>query len=220
MPAPSFVVIVPAKPTARGKSRLGAVPGSLPATRRQELAGAFVLDTVAAALEAPGVAQVVVVTDDADLASALPHGRCHRLPDGAPGDLNATLRLAADEARRRWPDLQPVALCADLPALTPAALGEALATTYATAPGAGGVTADAAFVPDLHGTGTTLYTAPYDAFRPRFGVGSRDAHLADGALELLEVAPQVRHDVDDAEDLERAVALGVGPRTAAVLTRD
>ena len=211
MPAPAFVVLVPVKPLTRGKSRLGAVPGTLPATRRRDLAEAFVLDTVAAALGTPGVAQVVVVTDDAHLARTLRHERCLLLPDGVSGDLNGTLRLAAAEAHRRWPGLRPVALCADLPALTSPGLGEALSAALVHAYDT------AAFVPDARRTGTTLYTAPYAAFLPRFGAGSREAHLADGAVEVADVPPQVRHDVDDADDLERAVALGVGPRTAAVL---
>ena len=211
MSAPSFVVLVPVKPPARGKSRLGALPGSATAVRRAALAEAFVRDTVAAALGTDEVAQVVVVTDDAHLARTLRHERCLLLPDGVSGDLNGTLRLAAAEARRRRPELRPAALCGDLPALTPAALDEALAALL-TAAGDG-----AGFVPDVRRTGTTLYSAPYDTFLPRFGPGSRAAHLADGAVEVADVTTRVRHDVDDADDLERAVALGVGPRTAAVL---
>lgn len=211
MPAPSFVVLVPVKPPSRGKSRLGALPGSTAAVRREALAEAFVRDTVAAALGASGVARLVVVTDDVRLARTLRHERCLLLPDGVSGDLNGTLRLAAAEARRRWPDLRPAALCGDLPALTPDALDEAL-TALLTAAGD-----DAGFVPDVRRTGTTLYSASYAAFLPRFGPGSREAHLADGAVEVADVPTQVRHDVDDADDLARAVALGVGPRTAAVL---
>ena len=41
-------------------------------------------------------------------------------------DLNGTLRLSAAEARRRWPDLVPVALTGDLPALRAEDLDEAL----------------------------------------------------------------------------------------------
>ena len=38
------------------------------------------------------------------------------------------------------------------------------------------------------GVGTTLYTAPYDAFDPRFGRGSRAAHLDAGAVEIAGAA--------------------------------
>jgi len=73
------------------------------------------------------------------------------------------------------------------------------------------------FVPDAAGTGTTLYVAAYDEFDPRFGPGSRDAHLDAGADELADVPVSVRHDVDDLDDLHAAVALGIGARTAAVV---
>ncbi len=48
-----------------------------------------------------------------------------------------------------------------------------------------------AFVPDAAGVGTTLYAAAYDEFDPRFGPGSRAAHLDAGARELADAAPSV-----------------------------
>lgn len=204
------VVIVPVKPPATAKSRLG-----LPDDLRRELAAAFAEDTVAACLASHPVAQVLVVTDDARLAQHLAAAqRCAVLPDGAD-DLNDTLVQAAHEAGRRWPALTPVALCADLPALRPADLAAALAE-HASSEAAG----DAAFVTDAAGTGTTLYTAAPGRFAPRFGVGSRAAHLDAGAREITGALPTLRQDVDDAGDLGRALVLGVGPRTAVVLGRD
>ena len=68
LPPPiSFVVIVPVKPPARGKSRLDA----LPATQRRDLAAAFARDTVAAARRTPRVVAVLVVTDDFRFAAEL-----------------------------------------------------------------------------------------------------------------------------------------------------
>jgi 2-phospho-L-lactate/phosphoenolpyruvate guanylyltransferase len=197
-----FVVVVPAKPLAHGKSRLVGIPDE----QRRALAQAFLHDTVHAAVATHGVSAVLVVTDDFRLAATL-RGVCAVIPDGVSGDLNGTLRLAAAEAGRRWPGTRPVALCADLPALTPEALGAVLDEVRTHAP------ASPAFVADRLGTGTTLYTAPSEEFRPRFGERSAQRHRDAGAV-ALSAGPQVSHDVDDMADLGRAMVLGLGPRTA------
>lgn len=203
MLAQEFVAVVPVKPLSRGKSRLSIEPG-----HRRALAEAFVRDTVAAASATRSVRSVVVVTDDARLARSLTREGCLVIPDGVAGDLNGSLVQAAAEARRHWPEARPLALCSDLPALHPADLAEVLAAVSARAP------ESAAFVPDVAGTGTTLYTAPYSVFAPRFGGPSRAAHLAAGALEIADAAVGVRQDVDEVADLSRAFALGVGQHTA------
>ena len=61
-----------------------------------------------------------------------------------------------------------------------------------------------------------MYAAPLDEFDPRFGPGSRAAHLDAGARELHGDLVTLRQDVDDPDDLERARALGLGPHTAAL----
>ena len=201
-----YAALIPVKPPAVGKSRLaGAGPES-----RRALAEAFALDTVAACLAAGTVAQVLVVTDDVDVAAEVGQLGAASLPDGVSGDLNGTLRQAAAEAARRWPGLRPVALCADLPALRPADLDATLARV---------VTSHPWFVPDAAGVGTTMYAAACEEFDPRFGPGSREAHRLAGAHELPDVAASLRRDVDDLDDLRAAVALGVGPHTAAVVAR-
>ncbi len=199
----SFVAIVPVKPPRVGKSRLGDVDD----VRRRDLAGAFALDTVTAAVACPEVAEVLVVTDDAAFSRDLVALGCASMPDGDTHDLNATLQQAALEARRRWPYLQPVAICADLPALRPDDLGAALRES---------VRGGAWFVPDADGVGTTLYTAPYDGFAPRFGIASRLAHQASGAQEVGSDLASLRCDVDDLAGLRAALSLGVGTHTAAV----
>ncbi len=75
----------------------------------------------------------------------------------------------------------------------------------------------AAFVADREGIGTTLYTAPYDAFDPRFGRRSRRAHLDSGAREITLAGESLRLDVDDAGALAAAEALGVGAHTRLAL---
>ncbi|HET7193403.1 MAG TPA: 2-phospho-L-lactate guanylyltransferase [Nocardioides sp.] len=197
------VVLVPVKPPAVGKSRL-VVPS--PELRR-ELAVAFALDTVSACLATPGVGAVLAVTDDAAFSRRLAALGCEAVPDGVTGDLNACLRLGAAEAVRRWPQLSPVAVCADLPALRPADLESALDSLPVQAP---------AFVADAAGSGTTMYAAPRDAFDPRFGPGSRDAHLQAGAVAVKGGLESLRQDVDDLDDLRQVFRLGVGRHTSAL----
>jgi 2-phospho-L-lactate/phosphoenolpyruvate guanylyltransferase len=200
-----YAVVVPVKPPARGKSRLVG----LPEERRRQLAAAFALDTVAACLAADRVATVLAVTDDASFSARLAALGCAAIPDGVSGDLNGSLVLAAAEAARRWPGLLPVAVCADLPALRSAELDEALASAVDRG----------SFVADASGRGTTLYGAALSSFTPRFGPGSSAAHLAAGAREIDGALPSLRRDVDDLDDLEAALALGVGPHTAALVAR-
>lgn len=199
-----YVVVVPVKPPAFGKSRLQGLSDEL----RRELAGAFALDTAAACLAAHRVAGVLVATDDAIFAMRLAALGCATVPDGDTTGLNPALRQAVAEARRRWPDLTPVALLADLPALRPTDLDAALASLT---PGG------ASYVADANGTGTTMYTAPYDEFDPAFGADSARAHQVGGALPVHGELLSLRRDVDDLDDLRVAVALGVGPATAALV---
>ena len=116
--------------------------------------------------------------------------------------------VATDD--RRWPALRPVALCADLPALDPADLDTALEDPRISGGSAG-------FVADAAGIGTTLYSAPWQGFDPRYGEGSRRAHLDAGAGEVLGALTTLRRDVDDLPDLQAAAALGVGEHTRRVL---
>lgn len=196
----SFVVLLPVKPPARGKSRLDVDP-----VRRRALAAAFALDTARACLDAERVVAVLAVTDDATFADDLRSAGCETIPDGVADDLNESLRVASAEARRRWPEARPVAVCADLPALRPHDLDAALL-----------IVSDEptpAFVADGDGVGTTLYAAPYDAFSPRFGTRSRQAHRDAGARDIDGDLSSLRRDVDDAEGLAAAAELGLGAHT-------
>ena len=203
-------MVVPVKPPGVAKSRL--LPLGDPA--RRALTTAFALDTVAAALACPEVEAVLVVTDDLALARRLTGTAANALPDGRPGDLNASLWQGAAELHRRRPELRLVGLCADLPCLRPEELAAALRRAAEDE--------RPAFVPDTVAVGTTLYTAPdLDGFAPAFGPSSRQAHLDLGAVELVadlgaELA-SVRRDVDTPDDLLAAQELGLGPETAAVL---
>jgi 2-phospho-L-lactate guanylyltransferase len=200
MGAGSYVVLLPVKPPGVGKTRLQGLP-------REPLARAFALDTATAALASHAVARVLSMTDDAGFARALSDLGCDAIPDGVSGDLNASLVLAAMEAARRWPDVTPVAICADLPCLRPGELDAALAEPDGWP----------RFVADASGDGTTLYTAPVDEFAPRFGLLSAALHEDGGAWPVPGELPGLRHDVDDRADLAAAVRLGLGVHTAAAV---
>ena len=200
---PQFALVVPVKPPAVGKSRLTGFDDE----QRRALAQAFALDTLAVCLEV-GAAGVLVTSDDAEFSARCTAIGCATIPDGDTHGLNSALAQAAAEAHRRWPEATPVALCADLPSLQAFDLEQALDTL---SPGTH------AFVADSDQTGTTLYTASFADFEPRFGVGSRAAHLAVGAREIEGLLPTLRRDVDDLDGLRAAIDLGVGLETRRLL---
>lgn len=201
----TFGVVVPVKPPAVAKSRLGGLGDDV----RRALAAAFAADTVEAALSSTHVAAVLVVTDDHELARELAGRGAEVIPDGASDDLNASLVQAAAELLRRHPRLHVAALCADLPALRPDDLARALDAAPADRMG---------FVADADGVGTTVVTSPdLDSFRPCFGHASRAEHLERGAREIdLDDIASLRRDVDTPADLAAVLRLGIGPRTSRV----
>lgn len=202
---PAFVVVIPVKPPHRGKSRLGELPDE----QREALAVAFALDVVAVASATHGVTEVIVVTDDFRLAGQLRGQGATVMPDGASDDLNESLVQAAYEAWRRHPGARVAALCADLPALRPDELAEALAASRADR---------ACFVADAAGTGTAMYVAPTAAlFSPDFGPSSARRHRDAGAESVDGPLVSLRHDVDSPGDLGRVLVLGVGRHTSAVM---
>ncbi|MFF6784469.1 2-phospho-L-lactate guanylyltransferase [Streptomyces sp. NPDC012510] len=208
-----WTLVVPLKPLARAKSRLsdtaddGVRPG---------LALAFAQDTVAAALTATAVGDVVVVTDDPLAARELAALGARTVPEdpreGPRDGLNAALRHGTAVVRAVRPQSPVAALNADLPALRPGELTRVLNAAAAF---------PRSFLPDAAGTGTTLLaaTAGHD-LSPVFGPDSRLRHRRSGAVELaLGTVDSVRQDVDTGDDLRAALALGVGPRTAAAAAR-
>jgi 2-phospho-L-lactate/phosphoenolpyruvate guanylyltransferase len=204
-----WVVLLAVKPLSVAKSRLDRPD-------RSAITLAMAADTAAAAASVETVAAVLVVSDDEQAREFLAPVAVV-VPDTPGAGLNPALAHAETEARRRWPDADLAVLAADLPALRPAALGEALSLAGAQA---------RAIVADAGGTGTVLLTATQGAaLDPRFGPGSRDRHVASGTMDLTNALPAgdasagLRRDVDTAADLEVAVGLGVGPYTADVLGR-
>ena len=193
---------MPVKRLAIAKTRLQSYGDAV----RQDLALAFALDVVTAGLACDVVAAVLVVTDDDRAATTLAGAGARVVPDSPDAGLNPALEHGADLLRDEG--IGAVAtVSADLPCLTAGDLATALA---AVQPGRRG------FVPDAAGTGTTLLAAPDGvSLAPAYGTASRTGHEAAGALEL-PAGPGLRLDVDTPDDLQAALALGVGAATRAV----
>lgn len=203
MPVPSWGLVVPVKRLALAKTRLSSYGDAM----RQDLALAFALDVVTAALAARSVAEVLVVTDDSRAAAALAATGARVVADGPDAGLNPALEHGVELLTA---GLGAATLSADLPALRPSDLDAALAAVPAGGRG---------FVVDTAGTGTTLLAAaPGLALAPAYGPGSREVHQASGAVELPGAAG-LRLDVDTPDDLAAALLLGVGAATAAVVRR-
>ena len=205
----AWSVVLPVKVLSAAKSRLAA---GVPAPG--ELALAFFLDALAAAVETPRVGRVVVATsDDRVRASAESLGAVVIDDDGHPG-INAAAQWGAAHCGH---GRGVAVIVSDLPCLTPLSLETALAAAEQHA---------TSFLADLDGTGTTIWcaTAP-NAVDPHFGSDSRSAHLASGAVDLvaehteaLQDLERARCDVDTDQALQRARDLGVGPATLAALS--
>ncbi|MFG2789374.1 2-phospho-L-lactate guanylyltransferase [Streptomyces sp. NPDC048419] len=201
-----WTLVIPLKPLTRAKSRLAdtAADGLRPG-----LALAFAQDTVAAALACPAVRDVAVVTDDSLAGRELSALGARIVPDEPRGGLNAALAHGVGAVRTTRPESPVATLNADLPALRPLELLRVL-DAAAEFP--------RAFLADAAAIGTTLLAAaPAQELLPAFGPDSRARHRASGAEELiLDAVDSVRQDVDTGADLRAALALGVGPRTAAL----
>ncbi len=199
-------VVIPVKRLHVAKTRLR---GGLCGVPHEELVLALAADTVVAARACRTVRAVLVVTDEPvvrETVSVLGAEPVGDLPDSG---LNPALAFGADQAVRRYPDAGVVALGADLPALRPEELADALL---------GATGHPRAYVCDQERTGTVLLAArPGYRLDPRFGPGSARTHRDSGAVELVGRWPSLRRDVDTPSDLEAVVAMGVGPHTAAAL---
>ena len=180
-----WIVVVPFR-AAAAKSRFGLHDNSAIGT-------AMALDTVEVALQ---VGRVIVVTDAA--AGFITLGAAVH-PDPGSG-LNAAIEAGLERAGT---NSARAVLLGDHPALTPAELAGALAA--ATHP--------LSLVADAAGRGSAMTAAlPGVMHAPRFGAGSRAAHVAAGYVELDGGWPGLRADVDTPAELARLAQ--TGPRTA------
>lgn len=202
---PGWAVVVPVRGGPLAKSRL-----DLPVGTREALADAFARDTVAALLATGAVADVLVVTGDAEVA-AWASGIGAQVVDDPSRGLDAAVEAGVSAAVSAGPRDVAVVL-GDHPALRAEEVDTALAAAAVHG---------RAVLPDLDGTGTALLTTR-SATAPgptAFGPGSAGAHAGIGHTVLHLDVPGLRTDVDDAASLARATQLGLGAATRAVLER-
>lgn len=178
--------MIPVKPVADAKSRLGQLGDPM----RAGLARALALDTIEVVARTAGVTRVVVVTADPDIASALPDG-VELVRERAVVGIDTALAVAAERIGVRR---HRAAVPADLAALAPAELASALTDASAV---------PRAVVADAAGTGTTLLTARAGlAWTSAYGPDSFARHRALGCEPLpVGVRSGLRRDLDTPDDL-------------------
>ncbi|WP_067797475.1 2-phospho-L-lactate guanylyltransferase [Nocardia beijingensis] len=202
--------VIAVKSLDRAKSRLA---DRLRPEHRARLVLAMLADTVTATAAVGEIVSVTVVTPDpavADLARTL-GAEVHPEPRRQHADgLNTALAATAAALRGAHGPIDLLALQADLPALRTEELSDMLAAAPRGL---------RSIVIDHEGSGTAALVVrdPVAALDPRFGPGSARSHIDAGAVDLAGDWPGLRLDVDTPADLDRAVALGAGTATRAVL---
>ncbi|MEU2123101.1 2-phospho-L-lactate guanylyltransferase [Nocardia niwae] len=202
--------VIAVKSLDRAKSRLA---DRLRPEHRARLVLAMLADTVTATAAVHEIVSVTVVTPDptvAGMARTL-GADVHPEPRQSQAEgLNTALAATAAALRGAHGPIDLLALQADLPALR----SEELSDMLAAAP-----RGLRSIVVDHEGSGTAALVVrdPEAALDPRFGPGSARSHIDAGAVDLAGDWPGLRLDVDTPDDLDRAVALGAGNATRAVL---
>jgi 2-phospho-L-lactate guanylyltransferase len=209
-PFRSLAAIIPIRSLETAKSRLG---GPLDAEERQALVRELLERTIRAALDARGVARVLVVSDDEENLRLARILRAEAVLESGHG-----LNRALVEARRLAVDTGAeavLALPADLPRVDAAAI-EAIVSVAREALAAGGADRPCVvLVPDRHGEGTNaLLLTPPDVIPFAFGVGSRHRHArlaAEAGASYREILDgPLSLDLDTPDDLLLAEAVA-GP---------
>ncbi len=208
--------LIAVKDLARAKSRLA---DHFAPHDRERLVLAMFRDTLAATRDVPQIASVTVVTPDASVsetavdcgAAVYPEPPLDSADKQSTEQLNDALRAAGAHLRATKGAVDIVVLQADLPALLPAELAEAIEAAPI---------GRRSIVVDHRGIGTCalLLRDPTAALDPLFGKSSAQRHTAAGALALPGRWPGLRLDVDTVEDLALAQQLGLGPATAKLVT--
>ena len=190
-------VAIPVRALEGAKSRLGAV---LDAEERHDLVEAMLRRTIAAALDTPGVLEVIVVSPDPEALAVAGEAGASPLPQRSRG-----LNPALQEARAAASGERLLVLPGDLPTITPADIAAVLAAGDAAG------SPSVVLVPDRHRRGTNaLLLDPPEAIDPAFGGDSRAGHawLAESAdIGFTELPGVLELDLDTPDDLLLAEAM-------------
>jgi 2-phospho-L-lactate guanylyltransferase len=198
-------VVVPVKGPLTAKSRLHPPTG----VARSDLAHAFALDTITAAVAGIPPAHLVVVTSDEHTSAFVRDRGCIVVADQGDG-LNSAIRRGIGHVQRVLGPGPTAVLLGDIPTLRPQDLISALTACAAHR---------RAIVPDASGRGTVLLSALCARdLDPRFGPDSAREHSRDCVRLDLDL-PALRTDVDDDRALRDAISIGIGKHTALVLHR-
>jgi 2-phospho-L-lactate guanylyltransferase len=194
-PRSRVVAIIPIGTLEGAKSRLG---GTLDAEERRDLVDEMVDRTVRAALETPGLSDVLVISPDHDARDQASFLGARTLRQWSSG-LNAGLDEARADVMAAGADAI-VVLPIDLPLVSSAAIGRLMAPLARIDDRPLVVLAS-----DRHGRGTNaLLVAPPDAIEFRFGRDSRAAHRASAeqaAARYVELDGPLSIDLDTPDDL-------------------
>jgi 2-phospho-L-lactate guanylyltransferase len=212
--APETWAVVPAKRLAGALRRLAPALGR---PVRRELQLAMLRDVFVACAATPGLAGLLVVTSDPDVAAL---GRelagAEVIADhDPPRGMNGAVARGLGWVEGRGAEAALV-LTADLPLARP----EDLAAILAAAPPA----RSAVLVPSHDGTGTNaMLLRPPRAIAPRLGPGSLARHLTLAARRGARVArlerPRIALDIDTPRDLAALIAGGAECATTAACAR-
>jgi 2-phospho-L-lactate/phosphoenolpyruvate guanylyltransferase len=197
------VLAVPVKSLSRAKSRLAPL---LSPFERAALTLAMYEDVLDATLGLAGWETWVVSPDEAVLEVAARRG-AEPVAEARP-PLAAAIRQVEEVAAASGAGTLAV-LLADVPGVTPAALGEALATL-----------GPVVLAPSEAGGGTNLLVRrPPRVMPARFGTESFAKHLSGARRRGLPAAvsrrPELTFDVDTPDDLAALLRNPAGPRTRA-----
>jgi len=190
----ALLAAIPIKPFGVAKARLAI---RLDARTRSRLGKEIAARTAAAATDAGAL--VAIVTADSDVAHwARSQGylTIDETMSSAPG-LNGAAEAALFEAARRqraW-----AVIHADLPLVTPAALGRVFALAQRRL----------VMVPS-HDGGSNVIAGPSAHFDFAYGIGSFHRHLSRHPHASVHTDSELALDLDTIGDLERAAALPAG----------
>ena len=182
-------IIVPVKPLAQAKSRLGAV---LSTGERAAIMRGLLDRVIVAARE---VAAVSVVTADSDVATRARNAGADVIDERVVLGLNAAALLGVGRAAREG-DTSAMVLAADLPDVTAAAL---------QAMGRRARSGAVVIAPSRDGGTNALILSPDVAFRFAYGPGSFERHRREarrlGLETIVHDSPALSVDIDWPADL-------------------